>query len=58
MSDSRRSSKPWSKPPSWFKKERRQNDRARSKQTMRVQQHLEDGPEISQRPHNDQYDWT
>lgn len=52
MSRTKNSKKDTSKPPGWFKKLRRQADRARGKQKLRE----EKDPE--QRPRNDQWDWS
>jgi hypothetical protein len=41
-----------SKPPGWFKKLRRQADRARNKQAVRTEK------DPQERPRNDQWDWT
>lgn len=40
------------KPPSWFKKHRRQLERARAKHAVRTDN------DPSKRPKNDQWDWT
>lgn len=47
-----RDKKPYSKPPKWFKKQRRQRERARAKQEIR--QGREPGPV----PHSDAWDWN
>jgi hypothetical protein len=40
------------KPPSWFKRLRRQADRAKNTQALR------EGKDPDHRPRNDQWDWT
>lgn len=44
--------KPYFKPPKWFKKQRRQKERARAKQDLRQ------GFEPDPVPHSDEWDWN
>lgn len=52
MSRTDNSQKPGNKPPSWFKRLRRQADRASAKQALRMDRDPVD------RKRNDQWDWT
>ncbi len=52
MSRTENTKKNTRKPPGWFKKLRRQADRARTKQATREDKDPQD------RPRNDQWDWT
>jgi hypothetical protein len=52
MSRTLNANKPWNKPPSWFKRLRRQAERARNSQRLR------EGREPEDRRRNDQWDWT
>jgi hypothetical protein len=52
MSRTANTKKATNKPPGWFKKLRRQADRARNKQAIRVEK------EPQERPRNDHWDWS
>jgi hypothetical protein len=45
-------------PPSWFKKDRRQKERARANQAVREAALTDDGPDTLTRKHSDRYDWN
>lgn len=58
MSGSINAKKDTNKPPSWFKKIRRQKERTRANRAVREEAEEDDGPNLMVRKRNDQWDWT